>query len=348
MRVLLACVLTALLAPATVTAHQSQSSRVHNARHIAQEYWGDGQCEGVTPMTVPIGRGPMPPEHPEWVAYIARGGGPPYAGCRIVLKDQPWTTEYLCRVISHEVGHMAGREHSPDPGNIMFAGTLAPWPPCAFGAAEPARAADVMPNMREAEPPARKIGITVLLLPGGAGRTPTPPRCARGPMTSSVTASAPAPSPTHSATSSPPSSTSARSPPPNQAPSSATASRRRHHLRRPRCTGLVAGAVNIAGPTDFERWISPFGSPIMRQIGMTTREQKRAASPFWMLKGRQTPQLVQCGLADPLVEWPQCQRYAAAAYRGQPDTRLHSLVNGHSQSARDRDIAREWIHARWP
>lgn len=81
---------------------------------------------------------------------------------------------------------------------------------------------------------------------------------------------------------------------------------------------------------------------------MTTAAQKRAASPYWMLNGRQTPQLVQCGLADPLVEWPQCQRYAAAAFKGQPDTRLHSLANGHAQSSRDRAIAREWIAARWP
>lgn len=112
--------------------------------------------------------------------------------------------------------------------------------------------------------------------------------------------------------------------------------------------GAVAGAVNIAGPTDFTRWVSPFGSPIMGQIGMRTYAQKRAASPYWMLAGHQAPQLVQCGAADPLVELPQCQRYAAAAFKGQPDTRLMVMANAHAQSSRDRQVAREWIAARWP
>lgn len=113
-------------------------------------------------------------------------------------------------------------------------------------------------------------------------------------------------------------------------------------------TGDVAGAVNIAGPTDFTRWMSPAGLQIMRQIGMRTPAQKRAASPYWRLNGLQSPQLVQCGIADPLVEYTQCARYASAAYNSQRDTRLQPMVNAHAQSSRDRMIAREWIAAHWP
>jgi acetyl esterase/lipase len=112
--------------------------------------------------------------------------------------------------------------------------------------------------------------------------------------------------------------------------------------------GAVAGAVNIAGPTDFERWVTPSGIQIKRQIGMRTRAQMRAASPYWMLAGHQSPQLVQCGAADPLVSFDQCQRYAAAAFNGQPDTRLQAMAAAHNQWSVDRARAREWIAARWP
>ena len=112
--------------------------------------------------------------------------------------------------------------------------------------------------------------------------------------------------------------------------------------------GAVAGAINLVGPTDLTRWASPAGLRIMRQLGLDTYAERRAASPYWMLAGRQTPTLTQCGLADPFVEWTQCQRWAAAAFKGQSDTRLHSLIGGHSQSSRDRAIAREWIRARFP
>lgn len=111
--------------------------------------------------------------------------------------------------------------------------------------------------------------------------------------------------------------------------------------------GAVDGAVDIAGPVDFTRWVSPAGLKIMRDIGMTSYAEKRAASPYWRLGGRQTPQLLQYGVADPLVEFTQGERYASAAWRGNPDTTLQRLVNGHGQSSYDRTRARNWIVTRW-
>lgn len=111
--------------------------------------------------------------------------------------------------------------------------------------------------------------------------------------------------------------------------------------------GRVSGAVNVAGPTDFTRWATPTGSQIMGELGMSW-EQRRESSPFFRLNGRQSPQLVQCGALDLLVTCDQGVGYVRAAKRGQRDTRLQVMANGHAQSARDRRVAREWVAARWP
>ena len=112
-------------------------------------------------------------------------------------------------------------------------------------------------------------------------------------------------------------------------------------------TGEVAGAVNVAGPTDFTRWISPGGLLIMNQIHMT-RSDRQNASPYWRLNGHQSPQLIQCGLVDPIVTYDQCARFAAAARAAQPDTELQPMVNAHGQFAPDMRAARAWISTRWP
>lgn len=110
-------------------------------------------------------------------------------------------------------------------------------------------------------------------------------------------------------------------------------------------TGRVDGAVNISGPTDFTRWISPTG--LLVGLDMSTAE-KRAASPYWRLNGRQSPQLLQCGWADPVTTYDQCTRYVSRARAGNPDTTLHAVLNVHSQWESDRDRARDWVQERWP
>jgi hypothetical protein len=109
----------------------------------------------------------------------------------------------------------------------------------------------------------------------------------------------------------------------------------------------VSGAVDVIGPTDFAHWLSPLGLNVMTGARMSPAEA-RLASPLRRLDGNQAPQLLQCGLADPITTYEQCTRYVRAARRGNPDTTLHTMINLHAQGGADRDRARAWVQARWP
>ena len=111
--------------------------------------------------------------------------------------------------------------------------------------------------------------------------------------------------------------------------------------------GRVDGGVNVIGPTDFTTWVSPVGLLIMLLANMSQAE-KVSASPYWRLNGDQTPQLLQCGLLDPVTTYDQCPRYTTRAAQGNPDTMLQSMLNAHAQWPADRDRARLWVQARWP
>ncbi len=110
--------------------------------------------------------------------------------------------------------------------------------------------------------------------------------------------------------------------------------------------GRVDGGVNVIGPTDFTTWISPVGIYTMLALGMSSQE-KQTASPYWRLNPQAAPQLIQCGLLDPVTTYDQCQRYTAAATRQNPDTTLQTMLNAHAQWPADRDRARAWVMARW-
>jgi len=112
-------------------------------------------------------------------------------------------------------------------------------------------------------------------------------------------------------------------------------------------TGVVDGAVNVIGPTDFTRWYSPVGIAIMLAANMSQAE-KTSASPYLRLAGQQSPQLLQCGIVDPVTPYDQCTRYVAAASQANTDTQLQSMTNAHGQSVADRARARNWIKERWP
>ncbi len=84
------------------------------------------------------------------------------------------------------------------------------------------------------------------------------------------------------------------------------------------------------------------------QLANMSEAEKQSASPYWRLLGQQTPQLLQCGLVDPITTYDQCTRYTTLAQQGNPDTTLQAMLNAHAQWPADRDRPRAWVQARWP
>lgn len=50
--------------------------------------------------------------------------------CRVYISLEPLTGYQLCALLTHEFGHLAGREHSSDPRSVMFP-TVGYYKPCA-------------------------------------------------------------------------------------------------------------------------------------------------------------------------------------------------------------------------
>jgi acetyl esterase/lipase len=116
-------------------------------------------------------------------------------------------------------------------------------------------------------------------------------------------------------------------------------------------TGEVAGAVVAGGPTNLLTWttVSPLTIPSYWQnLGMSVAD-RRAASPYFRLTGRQSPQLLLYGDIDPIVTIDQGVNYYRAARKGQADT-MYTLMNlaPHTFPQPYRAEARAWIQRHWP
>jgi acetyl esterase/lipase len=116
-------------------------------------------------------------------------------------------------------------------------------------------------------------------------------------------------------------------------------------------SGDVAGAVVAGGPSNLLTWIcvSPLTIPSYWQaLGMTTAD-RRAASPYYRLSSRTSPQLLLYGDVDPIVTVDQGLSYYNAARKRQSDTKFTLMtISPHAFYEQYRVQARQWIQQRWP
>lgn len=104
---------------------------------IAESFWPGSPCAGREQIAVV----PQAMGTDEFSGQDVRVWGmalnsDPF--CRVVIDSiTPDDRVMLCYVLAHEFGHLAGRNHSTDPDDLMFPALLKPPPQCAADAPTP-------------------------------------------------------------------------------------------------------------------------------------------------------------------------------------------------------------------
>lgn len=154
----------ALAGPARAELSPADTALVQRSAEVAQQYWSAAPCAGA----VDYGYGALPDGAIGYASWVRPSNAPvdpaTFRSCRIdLLPDADLRPAALCTVIVHEVGHLLGRAHSDDPGDVMYPSLGAPLPGC-----------------REAfAPPAETSGASVAAETPGAESAPAPPAAKR-------------------------------------------------------------------------------------------------------------------------------------------------------------------------
>lgn len=96
--------------------HRPTMARVAVYERVATVIWGP-VCHGQVAVTI-VDTGRYMGDA-SW-SYRAEGDRSTYSDCRVEIGRRLMTDAELCAVVVHEYGHLAGREHSPNPRSVMY------------------------------------------------------------------------------------------------------------------------------------------------------------------------------------------------------------------------------------
>lgn len=104
---------------------------METARAIAIAHWGANPCGGVYTIawvSMDVGTNATASWRNPTDAWNNAGAN---FDCRIELNTQAaYDFAKLCTVLTHEIGHLVGRQHDPNPGQLMSAYYTTPLPAC--------------------------------------------------------------------------------------------------------------------------------------------------------------------------------------------------------------------------
>jgi hypothetical protein len=144
----LALLAFALAIPATALAEEgdlplpADPALMTAAHDLAVAHWGAEPCGGNVTVTW-THLGPGINARSQWMS-VDLANALTYSACAVTYNlDVGWDWPKLCTVIEHELGHLSGHQHVPDPADIMSPYYTQPSAECSGAApgAAPAAAA---------------------------------------------------------------------------------------------------------------------------------------------------------------------------------------------------------------
>jgi hypothetical protein len=113
---------TALAAPAVVSADVPSYVDRADAKRFARAYWEDER--GLFAPCYRVNLNFHPIHRPGVFGYVRMGS------CTVHMNSRErWNWSKLCTTVTHEYGHVLGRGHSSNPNSIMWAS----WPNPVWG-----------------------------------------------------------------------------------------------------------------------------------------------------------------------------------------------------------------------
>jgi hypothetical protein len=121
----------AFAAPAAAAPALATDTAMNTAENIARAQWGMDPCGGQVTVVWTI-LAPQVNATSTWSNPIGGYADPAQnSGCKIEYNElASWDWPKLCTVVVHEMGHLSGHDHSPDPNDVMSAYYTRPLAAC--------------------------------------------------------------------------------------------------------------------------------------------------------------------------------------------------------------------------